>query len=73
MSDEQKSSIQAICAESANVVAAELEQSYKGGGTSGDHPRMLLKVLVYGYLRNIYSSRKLEQALQENLHFGRFG
>ena len=30
---------------------------------------MLLKVLIYGYLRNIYSSRKLEQALQENIHF----
>ena len=30
---------------------------------------MLLKVLVYGYLCNIYSSRKLEQALKENIHF----
>lgn len=47
----------------------ELEQSYKGGGTSSYHPRMLLKVLVYGYLRNIYSSRKIEQALSENIHF----
>jgi transposase len=48
---------------------SELEQSYKGGGTSSYHPRMLLKVLVYGYLRNIYSSRKLEQAVLENIHF----
>ena len=47
----------------------ELEQSYKGGGTSSYHPRMLLKVLVYGYLRNIYSSRKIEQSLTENVHF----
>jgi transposase len=46
-----------------------LERSYKGGGTSSYHPRMLLKVLVYGYLRNIYSSRKIEQALYENVHF----
>ena len=46
-----------------------LEGSYKGGGTSSYHPRMLLKVVVYGYLRNIYSSRKLEQALNENVHF----
>ncbi|MBK8809449.1 MAG: transposase [Acidobacteria bacterium] len=28
-----------------------------------------MKVLVYAYLRNIYSSRKIEQALQENVHF----
>ena len=46
-----------------------LEASYKGGGTSSYHPRMLLKVVVYGYLRNIYSSRKLEQAVNENVHF----
>ncbi len=30
---------------------------------------MLLKVLIYSYLRNIYSSRKIEQALTENVHF----
>lgn len=46
-----------------------LERSYKGGGTSSYHPRMLLKVVVYAYLRNIYSSRKMEQALCENVHF----
>ena len=46
-----------------------LERSYKGGGASSYHPRMLLKVLVYAYLRNIYSSRKIEQACNENVHF----
>lgn len=46
-----------------------LERSYKGGGTSSYHPRLLLKVVVYAYLRNIYSSRKMEQALSENVHF----
>lgn len=46
-----------------------LERSYKGGGTSSYHPRLLLKVVVYAYLRNIYSSRKMEQALNENVHF----
>ena len=47
----------------------ELERTYKGGGTSSYHPRMLLKVIIYAYLRNIYSSRKIEQALEENVHF----
>jgi transposase len=46
-----------------------LERKYKGGGSSSYHPGMLLKVLVYGYLSNIYSSRKLETALCENIHF----
>lgn len=46
-----------------------LIKSYKGGGTSSHHPRMLLKVVVYGYLCNIFSSRKLEEAVKQNIHF----
>lgn len=46
-----------------------LVNKYEGGGASSYHPRMLLKVLVYGYLCNIYSSRKLEDAVRENIHF----
>jgi len=30
---------------------------------------MLLKALVYAYINNIYSSRKIEEALQQNIHF----
>lgn len=47
---------------------SHLEESYQGGGSSSFHPRMLLKVLVYGYLNNIYSSRQLEAATKENIH-----
>jgi transposase len=46
-----------------------LLKKYKGGGTSSYHPRMLLKVLVYCYLNNIYSSRKMETAVKENIYF----
>ena len=46
-----------------------LLKHYKPGGTSVYHPRMLLKVLVYGYLSNVYSSRKMEAALKENIHY----
>ena len=42
---------------------------YKTGGASNYHPLMLLKVIVYGYINNIYSSRKIEEALQQNIHF----
>ena len=44
-------------------------QQYKPGGASSYHPRMLLKTLVYAYINNIYSSRKIEQALQESIYF----
>lgn len=30
---------------------------------------MLLKVVVYGYVSNVYSSRKLETACRENINF----
>ena len=46
-----------------------LLKKYKGGGTTSFHPRMLLKVVVYGYLSNVYSSRRMEAALKENIHF----
>ena len=46
-----------------------LYKAYEGGGASSYHPRMLLKVVVYAYLRNIYSSRKMEEALKENVQF----
>lgn len=46
-----------------------LIERYKGGGTSSYHPRMLLKVLIYAYLNNIYSSRKIEEALMQNVFF----
>ena len=46
-----------------------LEASYKGGGTSSYNPRMLLKLVLYAYIRNMFSSRKIEQACLENVHF----
>jgi transposase len=42
---------------------------YDGGGCPAYHPRLMLKVLVYGYVTNVYSSRKIEQSLQQNIHF----
>jgi transposase len=46
-----------------------LIRKYKGGGSSSYHPRLMLKILVYGYLTNMYSSRKIERALTQNIHF----
>ena len=40
-----------------------LIKKFKGGGASSYHPRLMLKVLIYGYLTNTYSSRKIEEAL----------
>lgn len=48
-------------------ISALLKQ-YRGGGTTAYHPAMLIKVLIYSYLSNIYSSRRMETALKENIH-----
>ena len=47
----------------------EIESGYKGGGASSYHPRMFLKVIVYAYLNNVYSGRKMERLLVENIAF----
>ena len=46
-----------------------LLRQYKTGGASSYHSGMLLKVMVCAYINNIYSSRKIEEALQQNIHF----
>ena len=46
-----------------------LLKKFKGGGDTSYHPKMLLKVLIFSYLNNIYSSRKIESALKENIPF----
>lgn len=52
-----------------NLDITNIIKKYKGGGASSFHPRMMIKVLFYSYLCNIYSCRKIERALQENIHF----
>lgn len=43
--------------------------TYKGGGTSSYHPRVMIKILFYSYLNNIYSCRKIARQLEENIHY----
>ena len=47
----------------------DILSGYKGGGTSSFHPRIMLKVLFYSYFNNVYSCRKIEQLLHENIYF----
>lgn len=51
------------------VDISEIIKQFRPGGTSSYHPRMLLKVIVYGYINNVYSSRKLEESVKSNIHF----
>lgn len=46
-----------------------LVEEYSKEGKPGYHPKMMLKVMVYAYMDNIYSSRKIEKAMRENINF----
>ena len=48
---------------------SEVLASYKGGGSSCYSPRMLLKILFYAYMNNVYSCRKIEKQMNENIHY----
>ena len=47
----------------------DLYRTYKGGGTSSHDPKMLLKGIIFSYLCNIYSSRKIEEAIKNDVRF----
>ena len=42
---------------------------YKERGRSPYDPKMLLKVVIYAYMNNIYSCRKIEKCLKRDVHF----
>ena len=47
----------------------KIERSYSRDGRNEYPPRILLKVLIYAYMRQIYSSREIERACRENICF----
>ncbi|MDQ0476558.1 transposase, partial [Chryseobacterium sp. MDT2-18] len=46
-----------------------LVSEYSKDGKPSFHPKMMLKVMVYAYMDNTYSSRKIEKAMRENINF----
>lgn len=48
---------------------SDILSTYRGGGNSAFNPRMMLKVLVFAYLSNVYSSRRIEELLKRDIYF----
>lgn len=42
---------------------------YKESGRSPYHPKMMLKVILYAYMNNIYSCRRIENLLLRDIHY----
>lgn len=48
---------------------SDILSTYRGGGNSAFRPKMMLKVLVFAYLSNVYSSRRIEELLKRDIYF----
>ena len=48
---------------------SDILSTYRGGGNSAFNPKMMLKVLVFAYLSNVYSSRRIEELLKRDIYF----
>ena len=51
------------------VDISDILSTYRGGGNSAFNPKMMLKVLVFAYLSNVYSSRRIEELLRRDIYF----
>ena len=47
----------------------EIEKLYQRFGRKSYDPRMMLKVVIYAYMNNVYSCRKIEKLLLRDVHF----
>ena len=47
----------------------DFRKLYKEKGRCPYHPKMMLKVIIYAYMNNIYSCRKIEKQLQRDIHY----
>ena len=52
-----------------NLDLSSFHKLYKELGRAPYHPRMMLKAVLYAYMNNIYSCRKIESSLTRDIHF----
>lgn len=47
----------------------DFKKLYHERGRCPYHPKMMLKIILYAYMNNIYSCRKIEKAVQRDIHY----
>lgn len=52
-----------------NLNLDNFKKLYKETGRCPYHPKMMLKVILYAYMNNIYSCRKIEKLLMRDIHY----
>ena len=48
---------------------SEFKKLYREKGRCPYHPKMMLKIILYAYMNNIYSCRKIEKSVQRDIHY----
>lgn len=48
---------------------SEFKKLYREKGRCAYYPKMMLKIILYAYMNNIYSCRKIEKAVQRDIHY----
>ena len=48
---------------------SEFKKLYRERGRCPYHPKMMLKFILYAYMNNIYSCRKIERQVQRDIHY----
>ena len=52
-----------------SIDISPITKKYNGGGPPAYHPRMMLKTIIYAYSQCVYSSRRIERALESDTAF----
>ena len=47
----------------------DFRKLYRERGRCPYHPRMMLKIILYAYMNNIYSCRRIERQVQRDIHY----
>lgn len=47
----------------------EFRKLYKERGRCPYHPKMMLKIILYAYMNNVYSCRRIEKAVRRDIHY----
>jgi transposase len=55
----------------ARLDISKVIETCKGGGTNAYSPRVMLKIVIFAYLSNIYSCRKIEDAVRDRFSMER--
>jgi len=61
--------VQVVNALVDNLDLDKIMALYKEYGRSPYHPQMMLKVIIYAYMNNVYSCRKIEKLLLRDIHY----